>query len=71
MNGTPKRASMKGYLIAFGIAVVANIIAGIVVAKFILKSNNEQLAQKSAVQQPPRQVTTTQVTSTEGEETNT
>lgn len=49
-----KNGAMKGYLITFGIALIANVVAGIVVAKFILKNEEKQLAQ---TQQKSQQVT--------------
>lgn len=47
MNGTNKMA-MKSYLITFGIALIANVVAGIVVAKFIFKNEEKQLAKSKA-----------------------
>lgn len=56
MNGT-QNGAMKGYLITFGLTLVATIIAGIIVEKFIRSSDERALAQKAAAAQPPRQVT--------------
>lgn len=60
MTGTQSGA-WKGHLLTFGLTLVATIIGGIIVDKFIRSSEEKALAaqNKAAALQQPRKVTVT------------
>ena len=59
MTGT-KNVAWKGYLITFGLTIVATIIGGVILGMINTKQEQNALAQKTAVkEQQPRKVTVT------------
>ena len=52
-----KNGTMKGYLITFGITLLATVIGAVIVEKMIRKTDPAAVAAKANVAQPPRQVT--------------